>query len=106
MSSLKLVQGQFFLPVMVRAYRHFLTDNTLFEFTEYSKLPKVYRSVKDWRIKHDPKRSCFGCGERATIFDDTGSERWSMDWCTECHDEIRRNIEGIENDISDWATDK
>ena len=107
MSSLTLVQGQFFLPAMIRVWRHFLTGNVQFEFKEYSKVPSVFLSLNDWRIKHDVNEQCFGCGERATIFevDDRGEQRYRMNWCTDCNDEIRRTIREVDNDMCDWAKD-
>ena len=107
MSSLTLVQGQFFLPMMIRCWRHFLTDNVMFESSDYNRVPSVFLSLNDWRIKHDPNEQCFGCGERASIFeiDDRGEQRYRMNWCTECHDEIRRTITAIDDDVCDWASD-
>lgn len=101
MSSLTLVQGQFFLPMMIRCWRHFLTDNVMFESSDYNRVPSVFLSLNDWRIKHDPNEQCFGCGERASIFeiDDRGEQRYRMNWCTECHDEIRRTISASDEDV-------
>ena len=70
MSSLTLVQGQFFLPTMVRCWRHFLTDNVLFESSDYNKVPSVFLSLNDWRIKHDPNERCFDEIRRAITAND------------------------------------